>query len=187
MAAIKSFFDDTKKICMMVEMSSVTKAQLRSAIALSIKQPWAALLVCGCKSVEVRPWPTLRTGQILIHAAKAIDGRPLAWRLVPPEFEKIADLRGGIIGMCTLIGCTAYRSIEDFSLDQKRHLNPSSWFRPSLYGFAFSDPTPLPFERCTGWVRFFTVRRCTAGIEDDGWFPQFLENEVHEGRAECRA
>src|SRR5204863_2700985 len=37
--------------------------------ALSLKQPWAALLVHGRKSVEVRSWPTARRGRVLIHAA----------------------------------------------------------------------------------------------------------------------
>ncbi len=38
--------------------------------ALSLKQPWAALLVTGRKRIEVRNWPTARRGRILIHAAR---------------------------------------------------------------------------------------------------------------------
>ena len=34
--------------------------------ALSIKQPWAALVVQGLKTIEIRRWPTARRGQILI-------------------------------------------------------------------------------------------------------------------------
>ena len=48
-------------------------------IAISIKQPWAALIVAGLKTVEVRTWPTRRRGRVLIHAAKLADDRPEAW------------------------------------------------------------------------------------------------------------
>ena len=55
--------------------------------ALSIKQPWAALLVAGIKTVEIRRWPTNRRGRILIHAARIPDPRPEAWALVPDELR----------------------------------------------------------------------------------------------------
>ena len=41
--------------------------------ALSLKQPWAALLVYGRKTVEVRRWATKRRGPVLIHAARVPD------------------------------------------------------------------------------------------------------------------
>src|SRR5947199_331497 len=44
--------------------------------ALSFKQPWAALLVHGLKSIEVRVWPIARRGPVLIHAARIPDPRP---------------------------------------------------------------------------------------------------------------
>ena len=31
--------------------------------ALSVKQPWATLLVHGLKTIEVRAWPTARRGR----------------------------------------------------------------------------------------------------------------------------
>src|SRR5947208_522484 len=58
--------------------------------ALSLKQPWAALLAAGRKTVEVRRWPTPRRGPVLIHAARVPDPRPQAWALVPPELAEAA-------------------------------------------------------------------------------------------------
>jgi hypothetical protein len=163
-------------------------AQAQAAIALSIRQPWAALLICGLKSVEIRAWPTARKGRILIHAAKLIDPRPIGWNLVPPEFQKIADFRGGIIGACDIIGCTPYRTIEDFSADCHRHLNPPSWFRlPLVYGFILSEAEPLPFQSCPGSVRFFRVPTDTKWRDYDEWFPEFINSEPCEGPTECRA
>ena len=39
--------------------------------AISVKQPWAYMLVDGAKTVEVRSWPTTHRGPLLICAAAA--------------------------------------------------------------------------------------------------------------------
>jgi hypothetical protein len=126
--------------------------------ALSLKQPWAALLVHGRKTVEVRNWPTARRGRILIHAARVPDERPEVWQLVPPPLAEAARLLGGIVGAGDLTGCVAYRTREAFAADQARHLNAASWFQgPILYGFTFAKLAALPFRRYAGWMRFFPV------------------------------
>src|SRR6516164_3913073 len=96
--------------------------------ALSLKQPWAALLVHGRKTIEVRSWPTTRRGRILIHAARVSDERPEAWALVPAELREAAELVGGLVGSAELVSCIAYRTAEGFAADQTRHLNPPAWF-----------------------------------------------------------
>jgi hypothetical protein len=123
-----------------------------------VKQPWAALLVHGVKTVEVRRWSTSRRGRVLIHAARVPDERPQAWQHVPPELKAAAQQRGGVIGAARLIGCTAYRDRERFGADQALHLNDPAWFEaPVLFGFTFTEPEELPFQRCPGWLRFFAV------------------------------
>jgi hypothetical protein len=131
--------------------------------ALSLKQPWATLLVHGLKQVEVRRWATSKRGKILIHAARVCDARPEAWARVPPELQEAAKLAGGIIGQADLIGCKMYRSVESFTAEQTLHLNEPAWFEPPLmYGFTFARATQLPFRRCPGWFRFFPVKRQDA-------------------------
>jgi hypothetical protein len=127
--------------------------------ALSLKQPWAALLVHGRKTVEVRSWRPTRRGRILIHAARVPDERPEAWQRVPAELLDTARQQvGGIIGACELVDYLVYRNQEAFARDQARHLNEPCWFdRPSLYGFVFKNPTLLPFRPCPGQTRFFAV------------------------------
>src|SRR5437764_8289281 len=85
--------------------------------AISIKQPWAALLVAGVKTVEVRRWPTARRGRVLIHAARIPDDRPEAWARVPPELEALARQQGGILGAAELTSCVSYRTLEAFVAD----------------------------------------------------------------------
>jgi hypothetical protein len=127
--------------------------------ALSVKQPWATLLVRGAKTIEVRRWPTARQGRVLIHASSVPDERPAVWALVPEELlEEARQGNGGIVGAAELTGCVAYRTGEAFAADRERHLNDPSWFEgPVLYGFTFTAATVLPFRRYPGWVRFFPV------------------------------
>lgn len=126
--------------------------------AISLKQPWATLLVHGIKCIEIRSWPTERTCRILIHAAKIDDRRKEAWRLVPKELLHATRLVGGIVGAGELTGCIAYRDREAFAADQALHRNEPSWFAPPvLYGFTFEALTVLPFRHYPGWVRFFRV------------------------------
>jgi hypothetical protein len=127
--------------------------------ALSLKQPWATLLVHGLKTVEVRRWPTARRGRVLIHAATVPDERPEAWQLVPEELREEARQGGGIIGAAELTDCLAYRTAEAFAADCARHRNDPSWFEgPVLYGFRFVNAVVLPFRRYPGWMRFFEVK-----------------------------
>jgi ASCH domain len=126
--------------------------------ALSLKQPWAALLIHGRKTIEVRRWATARRGTIFIHAARIPDARPEAWANVPPELREAARMVGGLIGAADLTGVKAYRSAEAFVADRARHLNDPSWFQlPCLYGFIFANAHVLRFRPYKGNVRFFTV------------------------------
>lgn len=41
--------------------------------AITLKEPWASLVVNGYKTYEFRSWKTSYRGKILIHAAKGVD------------------------------------------------------------------------------------------------------------------
>lgn len=134
-----------------------------SVYALSIKQPWAALVVHGLKRVEIRRWRAYRTGPILIHAAGQPDRRREAWAKVPPDLLSSTELLGGIVGAVRLVGVREYHRPEEFCRDLSLHLNEPSWFRPPLlFGFEFAEPSVLPFRPCPGWVRFFRVEGVNA-------------------------
>jgi len=131
--------------------------------ALSVKQPWAALLLGGVKTIEVRRWPTDRRGRVLLHASRIPDARPEGWQLLPANLRPLAELRGGIIGALTLAECKTYRHLTTFQADQPQHHNLPVWFQaPVMYGFCFTDPQILPFRVCPGQVRFFQVNEPAA-------------------------
>ena len=127
--------------------------------ALSIKQPWAALLALGRKTVEVRSWRTHIRGKILIHAARVADPRPEAWKWVTDEVLPLTRLAGGVIGEAELIDCIAYPESTRFESDALRHLNEPTWFQPrGLFGFVFDRACVRSFHPYPGNVRFFTVK-----------------------------
>ena len=130
----------------------------RKLPTLSLKQPWAALVAHGQKTIEIRSWSADLRGWILIHASRQEDERPAAWRHVGDDVAATTQLRGGIIGAARLADCIGYRSRSAFAVDRKRHLNHADWFKkPVLYGFVLEDARVLPFHKVPGWVKFFEV------------------------------
>lgn len=126
--------------------------------ALSIKQPWAALLVAGIKTIEIRTWPTNIRGPVFLHAAKVPDPRPTGWEYLPPDLKPVGEYGGLLIGVAVLEECREYRTPAEFRRDQPLHRNDPEWFQPSLmYGFVFRDPVAIRPVRVPGNVRFFTV------------------------------
>lgn len=130
----------------------------RPTYALSLKQPWAALVVAGLKTIEVRKWATSVRGRVYIHAARLSDDRPEGWARVTDDLRPLAECTGGLIGAAKLTACVRYRTATGFAADTPKHLNDASWFEPpQMFGFCFRDAVTLPFVPCKGNVRFFTV------------------------------
>lgn len=125
---------------------------------LSVRQPWAWLIVNGWKNIENREWPTRVRGRILIHAGKTMTrGDYDACRLFvlgfsPSVFElipRMGDLdRGGIVGETTILDCVRSHSSE--------------WFVGS-WGFVLDESYPLPFVPCPGRLGFFDFKWSGAG------------------------
>lgn len=119
---------------------------------LSIRQPWAWLILHAGKDVENRDWPTKVRGPILIHAAKgmtraeylfaACDYEDIKKPEDPalPSFEQLE--RGGIVGQVEITGVCAESA--------------SPWFCGKL-GFLLANPKPLPFRPYRGMLGFFEV------------------------------
>ncbi len=119
--------------------------------AISIKQPWAELIVAGFKDIENRSWHTKIRGRVLIHASKGIDKAAMR------EVEKMAaeaeaegkagkldrfHLRGGIVGSVEIVDCVTN--------------SDSDWFH-GPYGFVLRAPRCCNFIECSGSQRWFNV------------------------------
>lgn len=110
---------------------------------ISIQQPWAWAIFHAGKDIENRTWVTTHRGPILIHTGKTYDReghRYIEDILGIPVPGKL--LRGGIVGMVDITGCT---------LD-----SASKWFAGPC-GFLLENARELPFRPYRGQLRLFDV------------------------------
>lgn len=94
---------------------------------LTVKQPWATLIVRGIKDVENRDWKSYYRGRILIHSSKTVDweGRCAERCFTRAQWESIPDPtvgqllrgdwqdwpRGCIVGNADFVGMDGTRSV----------------------------------------------------------------------------
>lgn len=119
-------------------------------VAISIRQPWAWLVVHGGKDIENRTWPTRFRGRVLVHASKGMtrDEWAETYFAVAEIDSGLADRmprpdqieRGGIVGEIEIVDCVAASS--------------SKWFG-GPFGFVLRNPKALPFQPCKGALGFF--------------------------------
>ena len=112
--------------------------------AISIRQPWAWLILHAGKDIENREWQTNVRGRILIHASKGMtrkeyESAPI-WIVDLPDFDALP--RGGIVGSVEIVDC----------VDE----HDSEWFY-GRYGFVLRNPEPLSFRPMRGQLGFFEV------------------------------
>lgn len=127
--------------------------------ALSIQQPWAAVIVAGLKDIENRTWPTSFRGRFLVHATKWSSERAfhedleyiktrltrdaMADLLSAPLFDEVSPVRryGAIIGEATLSDCVNTHS--------------SRWFE-GRYGWVLRDAKRLKPIEAKGRLGFWS-------------------------------
>jgi hypothetical protein len=97
---------------------------------LSLKQPFAELLVSGKKTIELRKWNTKFRGKFLIHASKKID-REMTNSL-GINYTKLTT--GAIIGTAILYDVKQYTNNFDFEKDKKSTMRTSRSLAPSDMG-----------------------------------------------------
>ena len=108
--------------------------------ALSIRQPWAWLILHAGKDIENRSWPTNYRGRVLIHASKGMTRSEYEQAcdfvytnvhpsIAIPTFETLDH--GGIVGEVEITDC-----VKD----------SCSWWFECPYGFVLANPKPLPFH-----------------------------------------
>lgn len=69
---------------------------------LTIKQPWASLIMLGYKKYEFRSWKTKYRGTILIHAGKSVNKEAVKRlkKYLPEDLPK-----GKILGKVDIVDC----------------------------------------------------------------------------------
>lgn len=127
-------------------------------LALSIRQPWAWLIVHGFKDVENRTWTTEYRGRFLVHAGKAMTSEEydeaaavvarIRPNLIVPPWRMLE--RGGIVGEAELTDCVT--------------ASVSPWFG-GPHGFVVRDAKVTPFVSCPGALKFFDPVKVRSGAK----------------------
>lgn len=112
--------------------------------ALTIKQPWASLIIYGHKKYEFRSWKTNYRGKILIHAGLSMD----------KEYQKnflnynLNYPQGSIIGEAELIDCILVDSKMDKQLRSENelvygnnHIGEYAWKLEKI--ILYKEPIPI--------------------------------------------
>ena len=94
--------------------------------ALSVRQPWAGLIVDGIKDVENRSRPTSFRGRICVHASVKPDLGPEVLRL---RLSRHQTHYGAVIGTVEIIDCVRG--------------SKSPWALRGMWHWVLSDARPL--------------------------------------------
>ncbi|HEY1417902.1 MAG TPA: ASCH domain-containing protein [Myxococcaceae bacterium] len=99
--------------------------------AITIRQPWAELIVRGEKDVENRSWRTRHRGPLLIHAGGRAHRELFGQHGVPDDAQLSA-----IIGLVEVVDCTQEKT--------------SAWHEPGSWGWYLARPRrfkkPIPMK-----------------------------------------
>ena len=98
--------------------------------ALSLKQPFAELILQGKKTIELRKWNTKFRGEFLIHSSKISDAdamKKFGFKELPCGF---------ILGKVELVDVKHYENEKEHSKDKDKHLADSVW---GNYGFVLKN------------------------------------------------
>ena len=128
--------------------------------ALSIRQPWAWLIVNGHKDIENRDWATPFRGRFLVHAGQTLT-RPqyeevttqlllAGFQISLPPFEALREQCGGFVGWSRVVDCV------------REH--PSAWKQPESFGFVLADSRPIAFVPWKGRLGWFNVPGATVEV-----------------------
>ncbi len=102
--------------------------------ALTIKQPWAELLIRGEKTIECRTWTTPYRGPLLLHAAKSRD----------PQMKSVypAAPCGCLIALAQLTGIEQITAANAAQFNTVWEDNPPGAYAWHLDNIEPFDPIP---------------------------------------------
>jgi len=128
--------------------------------AISVRQPWAWLIVAGVKDIENRTWRTNCRGPVAIHASKTANKLDLQdfedWFREQLPNEPLPVLhRRAIIGIAYITDC-----VEQ---------SDSDWFG-GPYGFVLDTEKAIEFEEpipMNGKLSIFKIEPITITVESE--------------------
>lgn len=125
---------------------------------LSIRQPWAWLIVHGYKGIENRDWkhPPSYRGHLVIHAGKTFDMKGYKWVLENfPDIDMPGHPRFPLYQLQQEFDCGGF--VGKAWLHDVVTKSDSNWFF-GKYGFVLRRPAPFPrFKPYSGQLGLFKL------------------------------
>lgn len=141
--------------------------------AITIKQPWASVIVHGIKDIENRTWRTNYRGRVLIHSSAK--GDIAKYGCLQPEQRQKAfysplgsvcfnDLPfGAIIGSVEIVDCVVNHSsiwaekTEDYTVGMNPRLHEDITGKKVIYNWVLANPILFekPIENVKGRLSFW--------------------------------
>lgn len=134
----KKFFNEVK-----AAIEDPNNGWKKNMKAISIKQPWAHLILTGKKPLENRTWSTKERGRILIHASKKID----------VEAMKLFGITDHLPTGCILGSVEIIDSIPSNHPD----IVNNEWNQYHGWCWSLKNPEKLTPFKYKGQLRFFEV------------------------------
>jgi predicted transcriptional regulator len=119
---------------------------------LSLKQPFAELILQGKKTIELRKWNTKFRGKFLVHASKIPDSGAMK----KFGFDKCELPLGAVVGEAELVDVKKYESEKACEEDKDSHLASSNW---GMYGFVLKNMKRREIIECKGKLNFWEFER----------------------------
>lgn len=113
---------------------------------LSLKQPFAELILQRKKEIELRKWNTNFRGEFLIHSSKVPDEK----NMKKFGFDKLPC--GFILGKANLVDVKKYDNDGEFLKDKNLHLADKSW---GGYGFILDNVRRIEPIPAKGQLNFW--------------------------------
>ena len=114
--------------------------------ALSLKQPFAELILLKKKKIELRTWNTKFREEFLIHASKVPDSKAMK------KFGFSSLPCGYIVGKARLVDVKKYDSEKEHKKDKSLHLADSFF---GNYGFVLENVRRVDLVEVSGKLGFW--------------------------------
>lgn len=116
--------------------------------AITIRQPWAELIVSGRRIYEIRSWKIECPQRLLVHSGKRIDAEACKRLQIDPNRLHV----GEILGVVCVVECKRFTR-ESWKASRTDHLE---WldYDESMYGWFLREPRafekPIPWRGSLG-------------------------------------
>jgi len=119
--------------------------------ALSLKQPFASLIVNWTKKIELRTWNTNYRWRFRVHASLApYTKKDYMWLKYDEKMNWV------IVWLAELIDVKKYKNKEEYQADMKLHCaTDPSWFHEPLYWFIIWKTIKISPVKCKWSLNFF--------------------------------